>query len=267
MPSCPERGALAIVTNVGAGCGGRGHVVARFARGRTARSRTAKSCGPDAPTLASSCDEANRFTRATVTTKPGHRGEHEGNRKTIAQGMPVDPGEPVATTRCIFCTNHGCHRAPGIPRASLEGRAAPLLFGANVVAKLGRSVSRECGSVSVAVVCKPSPGILPSSFRGARSASPESIIPVLVFSETTSLPNMTAGVINSGPAPRGASRNDECCSKCRNRKCWRQPHGQRKRPGFRPAVVVDGCIEIGLTTPDCSPSPSPHRDRPARPSP
>jgi hypothetical protein len=23
-----------------------------------------------------------------VTTKPGHQGEHEGNRKTIAQGMP-----------------------------------------------------------------------------------------------------------------------------------------------------------------------------------
>jgi hypothetical protein len=39
-------------------------------------SRTAKSCGPDAPTLASSSREAS-FLGATVTTKPGHRGERE----------------------------------------------------------------------------------------------------------------------------------------------------------------------------------------------
>src|ERR1700739_452608 len=36
-----------------------------------------------------------RITLATVTTKPGHRGEHEISRKTIAQGMPVETGEPV----------------------------------------------------------------------------------------------------------------------------------------------------------------------------
>src|SRR6266403_862033 len=35
----------------------------------------------------------------------------------------------------------------------------------------------------------------PSSFRGARSASPESIT--------------TTGIMDSGPAPKGASRNDE----------------------------------------------------------
>ena len=29
-----------------------------------------------------------RITRRTETTKPGLRGEHEENRKTIAQGMP-----------------------------------------------------------------------------------------------------------------------------------------------------------------------------------
>jgi hypothetical protein len=28
---------------------------------------------------------------ATVARKPGHRGEHEGNRKTIARGMPGEP--------------------------------------------------------------------------------------------------------------------------------------------------------------------------------
>jgi hypothetical protein len=40
--------------------------------------RTAKSCGPDASTLASSLAEAT--PRMTVTRKPDHRGEHEGNR-------------------------------------------------------------------------------------------------------------------------------------------------------------------------------------------
>jgi hypothetical protein len=46
------------------------------------RMRTAKSCGPDAPTLASSFAEAT--PQATVAKKPGHRGEREGSRKTIA---------------------------------------------------------------------------------------------------------------------------------------------------------------------------------------
>ena len=47
--------------------------------------RTAKSCGSDAPGLASSLREE---AQATVATKPGHRGEHEVSRKTIAQGRP-----------------------------------------------------------------------------------------------------------------------------------------------------------------------------------
>jgi hypothetical protein len=40
--------------------------------------RTAKSCGPDASTLAFKL--AQKTAPATVTTKPDHRGEHEGNR-------------------------------------------------------------------------------------------------------------------------------------------------------------------------------------------
>ncbi len=39
--------------------------------------RTAKSCGPDAPTLASSWWI---YPLATVANKPGHRGEREANR-------------------------------------------------------------------------------------------------------------------------------------------------------------------------------------------
>ena len=49
--------------------------------------RTAKSCGPGAATLAS-IRSACAGT-ATVTIKAAHRGEHEGNRQTIARGKPA----------------------------------------------------------------------------------------------------------------------------------------------------------------------------------
>ena len=49
--------------------------------------RTAKSCRSDAPMLASSLREEAQMT---VSNKPGHRGEHEVSRKTIARGMPGD---------------------------------------------------------------------------------------------------------------------------------------------------------------------------------
>ncbi len=75
-----------------------------------------------------------RITLMTVTTKPGHRGEHEGNRKTIVQGMPVETGEPVADYR-ILCGPR-VHRTPGIP-------CALLLLGRMIFVNLGRSVSRE----------------------------------------------------------------------------------------------------------------------------
>ena len=45
---------------------------------RTRTKRTAKSCGPDASTPASSWWK--RLPPVTVTTKPDHRGEHEGTR-------------------------------------------------------------------------------------------------------------------------------------------------------------------------------------------
>jgi hypothetical protein len=62
-------------------------VSGQAARRRTALLRTAKSCGLDAPTLASSFVEAIRPYRvdapiireATVAKKPGHRREHEGS--------------------------------------------------------------------------------------------------------------------------------------------------------------------------------------------
>jgi hypothetical protein len=82
--------------------------------------RTAKSCGPDAPTLASSL--RNQFLQATVARKPGHRGERGISRKTIARGMPGVSGVTVVTTLvCHFCfRTQGCGRSerPAFPAPS-----------------------------------------------------------------------------------------------------------------------------------------------------
>jgi hypothetical protein len=71
-PSRPPEGRLAIVTDAG-----RDAVDAGGASDEGADLRTAKSCGPDASTLASSL---RNHPQATVTRKPDHRGEYEGNR-------------------------------------------------------------------------------------------------------------------------------------------------------------------------------------------
>src|SRR5882724_6970533 len=61
--------------------------------------RTAKSCGSDAPMLASSLREE---AQATVSNKPGHRGEREVSRKTIACGNAGCSGGPAVTTLVCF---------------------------------------------------------------------------------------------------------------------------------------------------------------------
>jgi superfamily I DNA and/or RNA helicase len=72
-PSRPLQGRIAIVTDAG-----RDAVDAGGAKDEGADLRTAKSCGPDASTPASSWRKP--FPPATVTNKPDHRGEHEGSR-------------------------------------------------------------------------------------------------------------------------------------------------------------------------------------------
>jgi hypothetical protein len=62
-----KRGVCAIVTKREAGCDGRDGDARDFSCGRTALMRTAKSCGPGAPTLALS-EQNDLF--ATVATSP-----------------------------------------------------------------------------------------------------------------------------------------------------------------------------------------------------
>ena len=57
----------------------------------------------------------------TVAKKPGHRGEREGNRKTIARGMPVIRLHLWRLRSCAFSKSHAgpwvLAEAPGIPCA------------------------------------------------------------------------------------------------------------------------------------------------------
>ena len=77
----------------------------------------------------------------TVAKKPGHRGEREGNRKTIAQGMPVIRLSPVATTLVCSFSSHArlwvLAEAPGIPCA--------LCFRGTFVQRSGRDARRGNG--------------------------------------------------------------------------------------------------------------------------
>src|SRR5258708_37695854 len=117
MWSRPTEGRLAIVTDAG-----RDEVDAA-ARLTSVLQRTVKSCRSGAPMPASSLREE---AQATVSNKPGHRGEHEVSRKTIARGMPGRSGVTVVTTLVCFFISHArlrVHRAPGIPCAlRFQGR-------------------------------------------------------------------------------------------------------------------------------------------------
>src|ERR1700728_4920892 len=82
--------------------------------------RTAKSCGPDAPTLASSVAEVS--ARRWWQTSPVTRESAEQAVKTIARGMPGDSGVTVVTNACAF---YQCARGCG--RAERPAFPAPLL--------------------------------------------------------------------------------------------------------------------------------------------
>src|SRR5258707_9238621 len=91
---------------------------ARMRAGRMMLMRTAKSCGSDAPMLASSLREG---AQATVTTKHGRRGEREVSRKTIAQGRPgllrCTCGDYARVLCLISHARLWVHWPPGFPCA------------------------------------------------------------------------------------------------------------------------------------------------------
>src|ERR1019366_5434002 len=97
----------------------------------SANLRTAKSCGPDAPTLASSSREASflqvfwgrRWQQSPVT---GESTKETVN--TIACGNAGCPGATVVTNACVllpYTRGCGCNGHPAFPTPSLGGSFRP----------------------------------------------------------------------------------------------------------------------------------------------
>src|SRR5258707_7675732 len=127
----PQRG-VAHVTDVG-----RDAVDAAARETSAACWRTAKSCRSDAPMLASSLREE---AQATVSNKPGHRGEREVSRKTIARGMPGRSGVTVVTT--LVCLFYFACEAAGA--SSARDSLRPLISESGTsTANLGQNMQRD----------------------------------------------------------------------------------------------------------------------------
>ena len=109
----------------------------------------------------------------TVANKPDHRGEYEGNRNTIARGMPGVSGVTVVTM--LVCSFYFACEAAGASRARHSLR--PLLKGGRLHAQSGR-ISAAGMRIAVLMSSDPrnaphtqssSPGLTGrSSIRGAR---------------------------------------------------------------------------------------------------
>ena len=119
-PSRPTEGRLAIVTDAG-----RDAVDADSAFDEWRVMRTAKSCGPDTPTLVSS------LRKATFADDGGKQARSPGRArskplKPLRAGMPGDSGATVVTT--LVCYQHTAHEAAGATGTRHSPR--PLIFGA-----------------------------------------------------------------------------------------------------------------------------------------
>ena|SRR5438105_4466702 len=129
-----ERGASRSSRTLGAGCGGR------FGDARRAAlMRTAKPCGPDAPTLASSFAGSDSC-EAMVARKPGHQGERGISRKPLRrEGRIVSANLWRLRSCAFFCTRgYGCGEHPAFPAPSIFLRVVRTTTRA-------RSASREGG--------------------------------------------------------------------------------------------------------------------------
>jgi hypothetical protein len=147
LPSRPTEGRIAIVTDAGWDA-----VDAGGASDEGACLRTAKSCGPDAPTLASSW--RRRLRRRRWQESPVTGESTKETVKTIARGMPGDSGVTVVTNSRVFLLHARLRalRAPGIPCALIWGRKVMQDSGASrreraelcLASLRGANGSREC---------------------------------------------------------------------------------------------------------------------------
>jgi hypothetical protein len=116
--SAPDHeGRFAIVTDVGRGM----RWTLGCARDECAARRTAKSCGLDVSTLA-----LTRIARGWWQESPITRESTKEAVKTVAQGEPDDPDDPVVTNSYVFhfyIRGYGCIPRPAFPAPSDFSRA------------------------------------------------------------------------------------------------------------------------------------------------
>jgi hypothetical protein len=116
---------------------------AQFVRGRMMQSRTAKSCGPGAPTQALKVAKTLTRLAGDGGNQRWSPGRARISRKTIAQGMPGRIRCTCGSCPCAFSLHRGpwVQRAPGIP-------CALIVEGGSNRQQLGRDPRREGESVS-----------------------------------------------------------------------------------------------------------------------
>ena len=111
--------------------------------------RTAKSCGPDIPTLISGATRKRCHPRRQESPVSG--ASTKETVRTIARGMPGGSGVTVVTNLCAFllCTQ-GCGRAcrPAFPAPSAMGKGFYKTRGADFACEnaevwLGRVIARS----------------------------------------------------------------------------------------------------------------------------
>jgi hypothetical protein len=105
---------------------------------RALHPRTAKSCGPDAPTLASSWRK--RFRRRWWQESPVTRESPKQPLTPSRAGMPGDSGATVVTNARATYSTRAAAGASGT-------RHSPRPLGGRIHASLGRNASRECEGV------------------------------------------------------------------------------------------------------------------------
>ena len=127
------------------------------ARGRTALKRTAKSCGRDAPTLASS--RAEFSARRTVTKSPVTGESTKETVKTIAQEMPDVFGGPVVTNARAFYTTRAAAGA-----LSARHFLRPLFFGRKFLQDSDKCCRENV--ISCLVIARPGDQVFQSADNG-----------------------------------------------------------------------------------------------------
>src|SRR5258705_6270959 len=123
----PQRGVSRSSRTLGRGCGGRGGV----RRAIASRTNDAEAYGQVVSFWRPNAGVKSAIRSAgDGVNKPGHRGEREVSRKTIARGMPGRSGVTVVTMLvCLFFHTRGCGciGRPAFPAPSVFGEGETIL--------------------------------------------------------------------------------------------------------------------------------------------